>query len=86
MILVETTKKNFIYYDSSSNIAIKILRSNTPSLKDLKKLDNEFHVGKTISHPAFRSSIKRCVMYGKQALYLEWPDTNNNNNNNYLKT
>ena len=70
--LITNTKKHFIFYIYNKTIAMKVLKSKNPSMDDIRNLDNELEVAKSIAHPAFRSSIERTNLESKEVLLLQF--------------
>ena len=77
--LIKITKKHVVYCvasDSSEDILVKVIKSESPAAKDLKNLNNELEVGKIIMHhslhPSLRCSYERTMCQNKQAMLLEW--------------
>ena len=72
--VVTATRKHSIYCFSNSNEKkiLKVLESKKSSVNDIRNLDNELEVARSIVHPAFRSSIERTTFEGKEALILQF--------------
>ena len=69
--LIKRTRKHCIYRDKCNNAAIKVLISDTPSMKEVENLENEFNVSKLIMHPSFRLSFAKTIFESIKALTLE---------------
>ena len=73
-----TSTAKYVFYkishknSLSPDILVKMIKSETPAIKDLKHLDNELQVACMMTHPSIRSSHERTIYQNKQVLILEW--------------
>ena len=84
---IKKTKKHLIYHDPIKNIAIKLLRSEHPEVRNIENLENEFNLPEKVLHPALRNSMEKRIYQSRKALTLEWaqgyPLSEINNANNF---